>query len=223
MAALTVAMRRAVQPQYACGVDWGNSLTRGLAGLYLPQGICYHDAVSNNLLTPSSTTSVVGVVSQRGRSVNRAASSGVVTFTPPASGAIISCATAVIDNIVADGFGNPQRIVGNSGGNGTDVTIAPATNAVVVSVNFATVTSQVLSGANNVVTIRRSSTTSEIWVNGVQATSVGHASFPLFSVFNFSWATLNVPLLAYHSRFLTDAEIAALAANPWQLFNPKLV
>lgn len=208
------------QPQVPVGIDWSNANASGLIRAYLPQGVGYRDKVREEYLAGVGINSF-STVCNDGLVVCRPISQGRVTFTSPTNAGVARCVTFITSNISADAWGNLEVIAGDNGGFGENIAFQTSTTTLNVNVGSSVVTSYALSGNRNVVTVRRTETTSEIWVNGKQRTSVTHASGPLIHTnTSFGWAQQKIPLILIHSNFLADAAISSLHNNPWQIFKP---
>lgn len=224
------AMRR--QPSQGIAVDRSNPLALGLTGAFYPQaggarsgnanllvgrdGIGFTSPDSSSLWTvasvgPASASSAWTILAILSGSPTNSGSSGTAFYSERPNG------TQIVKLGITGSANTPQLVVRDSA------------NALVLLNGFADVRTD--NGKSRVIVgTRRGATNHRLYVNGVYdnadgSNTAGGSFGPTNAVVaadpNDSAAYLSgasVPLVLVWNRSLTDAEIAAISANPWQVF-----
>lgn len=239
--ALTVKNPWTRQPQVSVGVDWGNSLARGLA-LVHTQSLGYVNLADGRALTPVGSPQIIATVQGVAISTTRAAASGVTVgtdakYNPPeitllsvATQTSITAATSGIllsrdDNTLGRAFvldihANSAwgvRYYVNGGG-------TPGTNELREGVTAT-------AGRRYVAAVTHAASVAKLFVDGKlvnssssfatknSATGNTQISRRTFAA-NTDSLTGTQALSLLWSRALSDAEIKSISANPWQIFAP---
>lgn len=234
MSALILPSKQVVQPQYVAGVDWGNPITRGLVALV--NGYTMTDAVSGRLLTLTG-----GTDRQTGANGSSLVMSGTQYASLPLAGmagsyktlfalanpsaltgAHIMCGLAhsgSSSNVAEIYLNNEGRALffENNSSSGSDQVI---TSPGVVSVgSWQSVFGRTSAAGHSVITNRNST--------GPDGNATLTQSVDQFNIgverYNGSYGNQfkgQIPIAACWNRALSDAEVAELQRNPWQLFRP---
>ena len=234
MSGITQRITRTTQPQNAVGIDWSNPITSGLTSATLPAGSNLVDMVGGRSGTGSTTSkafvSGMGVVTGAGSYQtfvgSKAAASSSLTVlilaTPTASLAgLASCGTAASTGWNLDAYGvtgytltfTAYGVVAYSASgvgpiNGQNVPY-------MFGFSFTPNTTGGLSYYTNGKVVGSRQTTTGFNVSASQSLLIG-ASNAGSNAF-----TGGIHLALVFNRALSDAEIASLSANPWQIFAPN--
>lgn len=218
------------QPQSAARIDWGNPLTRGL-------GFAWTASHPHRDLTRgfSASPTLNRAVGRYGRSA-RGSVSNLATFTTP--GAPSSSSYTVLAFVIDDGTRSTYRSPFDSDDTVTKrffqlrFTDTNQPQFIAFAGGSQVVTGSAKSAGPHVLVARAiSQATLSVWCDGLQDATASYAvNYDQLSIANqftigcgsgggtpFDGQTL---LCAYWARPLSDAEIAAVSANPWQIFAP---
>lgn len=217
MAFVKVKIPRTSQPQDTCGIDWSNSITKGLAAVYYGQDLA---------LSATSFTPLVAMADGLGTSNNATypapviPTTGVTIFGIGTYGAINNNTFLNLSTTSSTGIGFRN--------NSTSVRLLVyrTGSAVTAAVSSKTITA----GQRIVLAGTHDGAVQRLYEDGVQTAElantnpVAYGPTPLlkigssFATGSFSGTT---PLIAYFDRVLSAAEIKSLSDNPWQIFEPE--
>lgn len=215
---------RTSQPQQPVGIDWGNPITRGLTSVFVFEGGNAIEVISGKRFADVGLTKKI---TSKGTGGSTSTAAGISTGTLLSN--ITSFSRVFVATLQTTGTGTFSNSA-NSGTSGAQIQVSPT--AIEFNrhnlVNYLSVTglSQgVYSGA-----LAADGTSQYIYLNGVLRSS---RSGTMPSLSSAGGGTLlstgatssrfdgTMLLHCDYNRKITNAEAAALSANPWQIFTPQ--
>lgn len=216
---LVLPSRRLAQPQTAVGLNLANPLTRGLLACWSNGAIA--DAVSGQRSTFSGTASLtygLGGVQFTTDSSGGGWTLGTQTY-PTATGAF-----TILVGVTSAAAGQQLYLTNNGGINiytfGTGaIGFDKRNNTAITSTANGALSSQ--PGVSWIV-VSYDGTNAKIYVNGVLKASSSNAQTLTAMTWGLgAFGTTNALMPAYWDRVLSDAEVAAIGGNPYQLLAPQ--
>ena len=238
--ALLLRQPRTSQPQQPVGIDWGNPITRGLIEVYNP--VTALSSIDNT--TYSTTGTVLKVVNRRGQATFAGSGSGAgktrvfSRLTSAAECSIFASVTPKGAISATQSFGgsgntssaNPMFLIGSGSTDASQVSFRvrnlAATNQEVTSASGVLVadTPITIAGCRS-----EAGNFHRVYANGLRlataaATAIGAVDYNTFAAHGLLRTSFGlqvgseVNLLMAWNRALSDADIASLSANPWQIF-----
>ncbi len=230
--------KRYSQPQGNARIDWGNPITKGLVGAYLPQGInAVTNAAAVSITAPKTAT-------KQGSGLLFAGGTEVAKYDSYQPGIPFTAVTLLVPNFSSSSATRQgvwvYQATSGSAQNRLRLIWLDATNGFYLDINggFAYKCKPTFAAGDAIaLAYTRAGVTSsnQFYVNGVAATTtqvvdtsntgLPSPAAPLWLGDDVEFASgkrLNgtIALHLHFSRVLTGAEIKSLSANPWQLFAP---
>lgn len=233
MAFVKVRIPRTSQPQDACGIDWSNPITKGLAAA-VSGGLAY-DYVTNTALASVGLSSAV---TPFGMAATVSASEGSRIELPfEVSGAITVFALASRDGDTPSSGVNKVQVLasnrtasqstfweinlGNGWGADADKN-KPRFSTSTVGIGSIYINGALDSGNNpSDTSLVSGHFYSVAFVAASGAPSSGSGKTWLFGESGIYALNGRVPLILLFSRALSADEVASLSSNPWQIFEPE--
>lgn len=229
MAVLTRPVRRTAQPSGPAAIDWGNPLTRDLVAVqHVAGGVWLSrrgvSPIAITVGTPVRTPNPKGVAIQHpaffSYSLSEISDASVTGYAGPVT---------LLSVFVPDTTTNLTEPAFFGGGFGHRIQATYASTPGKIGAVFRGLSP--IGGTNTLsnlsvpaVVISRSIPAVEqaVWVNGVKDPSTSSGTHDALPAANMGLAAARPGLMlnAFFKRALSDAEIAQLSANPWQLFDP---
>jgi hypothetical protein len=216
------------QPQFVTGIDWQNSLAKGLA--FATVGSTFVDQVSGAAAVLSGASNkYAGPVGMAYRSPTTQ-TAGRWTFA-----VAIPAAFNITALVVTRGFntGTPNSGVPTINFVATDTALfAQSGNGTIFqSAGNSTANSSLVLGSTNVVVGVKLGATNYQYVNGIlkNSAATGNRTVGAVNAVNIGRPSgNNVEQQEYYAAFyftraLSAEEIALLSANPWQIFAPRRI
>lgn len=230
--------KRYSQPQGNARIDWGNPITKGLVGAYLPQGInAVTNAAAVSITAPKTAT-------KQGSGLLFAGGTEVAKYDSYQPGSPFTAVTLLVPNFSSSSATRQgvwvYQATSGSAQNRLRMIWLDATNGFYIDINggFAYRCKPTFAAGDAIaLAYTRAGVTSsnQFYVNGVAATTtqvvdtnntgLPSPAAPLWlgdDVEFSSGKRLNgtIALHLHFSRVLTGAEIKSLSENPWQIFAP---
>lgn len=230
--------KRYSQPQGNARIDWGNPITKGLVGAYLPQGInAVTNAAAVSITAPKTAT-------KQGSGLLFAGGTEVAKYDSYQPGIPFTAVTLLVPNFSSSSATRQgvwvYQATSGSAQNRLRLIWLNATNGFYLDINggFAYTCKPTFAAGDAIaLAYTRAGVTSsnQFYVNGVAATTtqvvdtsntgLPTSAAPLWLGDDVEFASgkrLNgtIALHLHFERVLTAAEIKSLSANPWQLFTP---
>lgn len=230
--------KRYSQPQGKALIDWGNPITRGIVGAYLPQGInAVTNAAAVSITAPKTAT-------KQGSGLLFAGGTEVAKYDSYQPSVPFTALTLLVPNFSSASATRQgvwvYQATSGSAQNRLRMIWLDATNGFYIDINggFAYRCKPTFAAGDAIaLAYTRAGVTSsnQFYVNGVAATTtqvvdtnntgLPSPAAPLWlgdDVEFSSGKRLNgtIALHLHFSRVLTDAEIKSLSENPWQIFAP---
>lgn len=230
--------KRYSQPQGNARIDWGNPITKGLVGAYLPQGInAVTNAAAVSITAPKTAT-------KQGSGLLFAGGTEVAKYDSYQPGIPFTAVTLLVPNFSSSSATRQgvwvYQATSGSAQNRLRLIWLDATNGFYLDINggFAYTCKPTFAAGDAIaLAYTRAGVTpsNQFYVNGVAATTtqvvdtsntgLPTSAAPLWLGDDVEFASgkrLNgtIALHLHFARVLTAAEIKSLSANPWQLFTP---
>lgn len=230
--------KRYSQPQGNARIDWGNPITKGLVGAYLPQGInAVTNAAAVSITAPKTAT-------KQGSGLLFAGGTEVAKYDSYQPGIPFTAVTLLVPNFSSSSATRQgvwvYQATSGSAQNRLRLIWLDATNGFYLDINggFAYKCKPTFAAGDAIaLAYTRAGVTSsnQFYVNGVAATTtqvvdtsntgLPSPAAPLWLGDDVEFASgkrLNgtIALHLHFSRVLTGAEIKSLSENPWQIFAP---
>lgn len=230
--------KRYSQPQGNARIDWGNPITKGLVGAYLPQGInAVTNAAAVSITAPKTAT-------KQGSGLLFAGGTEVAKYDSYQPGIPFTAVTLLVPNFSSSSATRQgvwvYQAISGSAQNRLRLIWLDATNGFYLDINggFAYKCKPTFAAGDAIaLAYTRAGVTSsnQFYVNGVAATTtqvvdtsntgLPSPAAPLWLGDDVEFASgkrLNgtIALHLHFSRVLTGAEIKSLSENPWQIFAP---
>jgi hypothetical protein len=230
--------KRYSQPQGNARIDWGNPITKGLVGAYLPQGInAVTNAAAVSITAPKTAT-------KQGSGLLFAGGTEVAKYDSYQPGIPFTAVTLLVPNFSSSSATRQgvwvYQATSGSAQNRLRLIWLDATNGFYLDINggFAYKCKPTFAAGDAIaLAYTRAGVTSsnQFYVNGVAATTtqvvdtsntgLPSPAVPLWLGDDVEFASgkrLNgtIALHLHFSRVLTGAEIKSLSENPWQIFAP---
>ena len=230
--------KRYSQPQGNARIDWGNPITKGLVGAYLPQGInAVTNAAAVSITAPKTAT-------KQGSGLLFAGGTEVAKYDSYQPGIPFTAVTLLVPNFSSSSATRQgvwvYQATSGSAQNRLRLIWLDATNGFYLDIDggFAYKCKPTFAAGDAIaLAYTRAGVTSsnQFYVNGVAATTtqvvdtsntgLPSPAAPLWLGDDVEFASgkrLNgtIALHLHFSRVLTGAEIKSLSENPWQIFAP---
>jgi hypothetical protein len=238
MPSLLMPRRRTSQPQYACGIDWGNPVTRKLAACGI--GTQLRDIVTGQNPTSTGLTQK-GVIQQGTALVGTSTAGGANRNVYPAIASPSGGATIVSVGILGPTLAytgqlsvmDPSLSNTQNSGFGFKATSGGALRALGatgLTTNVAATGATAVANTPYVQIAIWDGATLYLYVNGVLAGSVAMATMSLTGneciiVGDYgSQAGLSGAIAGwqYYTRAMSAIEAASIGTNPWQILSPGI-
>lgn len=234
MSVLLTRGTRLNQPQGPVEVDWANPIARGLQIAAAPIGGGYKDLARNLAWTQVNGPTVE--VTNKGKALKTVSGSSQYGYFPcdVKNAPLTILHTSILDsssNSAVFSLGTAsgtERLVLFYGAIAGQYTISPIPNAGAGDTSF---TTGIGDSHTSVLVLPAAATPADFYLNGAKGSTGGNYWVPTGAITRFYLSTrVNSTAGIFSSqrsnlslvwnRALSDAEIASISANPWQLFKP---